>query len=301
MSLLLAFEAVVRNRSVTNAARDLNLTQSTVSRLIKTLEEQLGQELFTRHKGRLVPTDAALSYQHDLSHALDMIQRSSISLASNLKGGTLSLAVLPTFGTRWLAPRLPRFLDANPGIAINFATRYERFSFQVEAFDAVIHHGDPNWPELRYLKLFDERLTACASPKFLEQYAISSPGDVARLPLLQLPTRRSAWSAWFFAHGHRMETSINGMLMDQFSMMIQAAISGLGVALLPSYLANTEISEGRLLPILQPLVKGPGAYWLAWPEDKHGLKPLAAFRKWLLDEIVSEASLSGPEFPDAAV
>lgn len=287
MSLLLAFEAVVKNHSVTTAARDLNLTQSTVSRLIKTLEEQLGQELFIRRKGRLLPTDAALAYQRDLSHALDMVQRASLQLATNLLGGTLSLAVLPTFGTRWLAPRLPKFLNANPSISINFTTRYERFSFQVESFDAVIHYGDPDWPDVRYLKLFDERLTACASAEFLRRNPIARPEDLTRLPLLQLATRGSAWPTWFAAHGCHVRGATNGMLMDQFSMMIQAAISGLGIALLPSYLADVEIAEQRLMPIFTPDVAGPGAYWLGWPADKHHLKPLATFRDWLSIEAVS--------------
>lgn len=284
MSLMLAFEATVRNRSATDAAHELNLTQSTISRLLKALENQIGQELFIRQKRRLIPTDAALSYQRDLSHALDMIQRSSMSLVSNPHGGTLSLAVLPTFGTRWLAPRLPEFLNAHPGISINLATRFERFSFQVESFDAVIHFGEPDWPGLNYLKLFDERLTACASPEFLARHPVATPQDVADLPLLQLETRGTAWEAWFSEQGLQPQRVTTGMLLDQFSMMIQAAISGLGVALLPSYLADTEIAEQRLRPVLAPGVRGPGSYWLAWPEDRPANRPLAAFCEWILHE-----------------
>lgn len=284
MSLLLAFEAAVRNRSVTDAASELSLTQSTISRLLKKLEEQLGQALFIRQNGRLTPTDAALSYKRDLSHALDMIQRSSMSLVSNPHGGTLTIAVLPTFGTRWLAPRLPAFLDAHPEISFNLATRFERFSFQADSFDAVIHFGAADWPNLRNLKLFDETLTACASPDFLARHPVGSATDVATLPLLQLETRRSAWAAWFAAQGFAPHQPPRGMLLDQFSMMIQAAISGLGIALLPTYLANIEIGTRRLVPILTPSVPGPGAYWLAWPEDKHHSAPLQAFRKWIATE-----------------
>jgi LysR family glycine cleavage system transcriptional activator len=130
------------------------------------------------------------------------------------------------------------------------------------------------------MKLFDEHLTACASPDFMRCHPIESTADLANLPLLQLETRPTAWSAWFEGQG-ATPLAKTGMLMDQFSMMIQAAISGLGIALLPDYLAWAEIAEGRLLPVLQPSVPGAGSYWLAWPEAKDRYGPLRAFRNWM--------------------
>ena len=280
LSLLLAFEAVARHRSVTEAAKELHLTQSAVSRLIKTLEAQLGVELFIRQRKKLTPTAAALAYQADLTRALDMIQRASMSLIANPEGGALSLAALPTFATRWLGPRLGRFLESHPGVSVSLATRIKRFSFETELFDAVIYFGEPDWPGVNHLKLFDERLTACASPAFLARNPVRSATDLAPLPLLQLETRATGWDDWFQAQ-NAAPTGAGGMLMDQFSMMIQAAISGLGVALLPDYLARHEIEEGRLAPILRPAVPGAGAYWLAWPEQKDGYAPLTTFRAWL--------------------
>lgn len=280
VSLLLAFEAVLRHESVTAAARELSLTQSTVSRLIQTLEEQLGQTLFLRQRKRLIPTDAARTYGRDISRALDMIQQASTALVVNPDGGALSLAILPTFGTRWLAPRLGRFLEATPGISVNLATRVKRFGFEAELFDAVIFFGQPDWPGARHLKLFDETLTACASAAFLQRHPVRSAADMMTLPLLQLETRLDAWEAWFRGQGAAAPRA-SGMLVDQFSMMIQAAISGLGIALLPDYLARTEIAEGRLAPILRQAVPGTGAYWLAWPAEKQTYRPLTAFRDWI--------------------
>ncbi|MDO5604051.1 MAG: LysR family transcriptional regulator [Paracoccus sp. (in: a-proteobacteria)] len=281
MSLLLAFEAVMRNRTVSDAARELSLTQSTVSRLIRTLEERLGQELFSRQKKRLIPTDAALAYQRELGRALDIIQRASMAVTANPDGGSLSLAVLPTFGTRWLAPRLPQFLSENPGITVNLSTRFERFDTLAESFDAVILYGQPDWPNMGRLKLFDERLTACAAPDFLDRHPVRGTQDLIGLTLLQLESRPSEWAAWFAANGHPGPAPRAGMLMDQFAMMVQAAIAGLGVALLPDYLARIEIAEGRLCAVLRRAQPGPGAYWLAWPEDKAESRPLIAFRDWI--------------------
>ena len=280
LSQLLAFEAVFRNQSVTLAAREMNLTQSTVSRLVQNLEEQLGLALFVRHRKRLVPTDAAESYFRDVSKGLNIIQRAGMGLVANPAGGALSLAILPTFGTRWLGPRLGPFLQANPGITVNLATRVQRFAFHAEMFDAVIFFGQPDWPEAAHLKLFDEQLTACASPDSLARHPIRDGADMAGKPLLQLETRPTAWAAWFEGQGVAPPAT-TGMLMDQFSMMIQAAIAGLGIALLPDYLARVEIAEGRLLPVLRTEVPGTGSYWLAWPETKDRHAPLRAFRQWL--------------------
>lgn len=288
LSLLLAFDAVMRAGSVTGAAQDLGLTQSTVSRLLQSLEAQLGQPLFVRHKKRLAPTEAAERYFRDISGALDIIQRASMSLVANPDGGTLDLAVLPTFATRWLAPRLPDFLSQNPGISVNLTTRFRTFSFETEPFDAVIFFGRSDWPGAEHLKLFDERLTACASPQFLASHPVSRPEALADSVLLQLETRPGAWSDWFAGQGIAPPEGQHGMMMDQFSMMIQAAISGLGVALLPDYLARIEIAEGRLLPILRTAVPARGAYWLAWPGRKAGLKPLDAFRDWIADRMVAD-------------
>lgn len=292
MSLILAFEAVVRSRSVTEAARELNLTQSTVSRLLRTLEEQLGQELFLRRRRRLIPTEAALAYQADLSRGLDMIQRAGMALIANPDGGTLSLAVLPTFATRWLAPRLPDFLSAHPGVSVNLATRIQRFAFAAETFDAVIFYGQDDWPGARHLKLFDERMTACAAPALLDRHPIRDTDDLAGLTLLQLESRPSAWDAWFAGQGAAPLRRPTGMVVDQFSMMIQAAIAGMGLALLPEYIAQGEIAEGRLRPVLRRGVPGPASYWLAWPEAKDGAKPLGAFRSWIATQ--PEPAHAGP-------
>lgn len=281
LSLLLAFDAVMRSGSVTAAAQDLSLTQSTVSRLVQTLEAQLGQPLFRRHRKRLIPTDAAHRYAREIAAALDIIQRASMSLIANPDGGTLSLAVLPTFGTRWLAPRLPQFLSANPGISVNLATRFARFNFETEPFDAMICYGRDDWPDARHLKLFDERLTACASPDFLQRHPLQRAEDLHDCVLLQLQTRLDAWPAWFAGQDATAPANPQGMLMDQFSMMTQAAISGIGIALLPDYLARIEIAEGRLRPILRQGVAGPGAYWLVWPQSRDDMGTLRAFRGWL--------------------
>ncbi|MCO5070086.1 MAG: LysR family transcriptional regulator [Rhizobiaceae bacterium] len=287
ISLLTAFEAVLRTGSTAAAARELSLSQGAVSRLVQNLEAQLGRNLFERHRRRLVPTEAARAYGRDVGRALDVIQRSSMELVANPGGGGLSLAILPAFGTRWLAPRLGRFAVAHPGITIHLATRIGRFNFATEGFDAAIYFGRDDWQDAGHMKLFDERLTACAAPDLLRSHPVSAVSDMQGLPLLQIETRPSAWPRWFDMQGGTLPAS-SGMLFDQFGPMIQAAISGLGVALLPDYLASAELGEGRLVPLLRPSLEGTGAYWLAWPKTRANHPPLEAFRNWLSGEILLE-------------
>ncbi|MBB3610157.1 LysR family transcriptional regulator [Rhizobium sp. BK602] len=286
ISLLSAFEAVLRTGSTAAAARELDLTQGTVSRLIQTLEQQLGRPLFSRHKQKLIPTEAAQAYGRDISRALDLIQRGSMEFAANPGGGSLSLAILPAFGTRWLAPRLGDFLARHPGITINLATRLKRFNFAAEGFDAAIHFGTDDWRDAGHMKLFEERLTACISPALLAQHPIVRAEDVAGLPLLQLETRLDAWRTWFAAQGLEVP-HVTGMLFDQFATMTQAAIAGLGVALLPDYLAEVELREKRLLPLFGGSVPGPGTYWLVWPNARANYPPLEAFRTWLAVDVLA--------------
>lgn len=280
ISLLSAFEAVLRTGSTSAAARELQLSQSTVSRLIQNLEEQLDKPLFHRERRRLVATAAAVAYGRDVTRALDLLERASMQLVANPEGGTLSIAILPAFGTRWLAPRLGGFLADHPGISVSLATRIRPFNIVTEGFDAAIHFGRDDWPGAGHLKIFDERLTACAAPALLARHPIASVEDLRGQQLFQLETRPNAWPT-FFSGQDAAAVPVRGMLFDQFAPMIQAAIAGLGIALLPDYLAEAEIAEGRLVPILQASVPGTGSYWLAWSLDRAAYPPLDAFRSWL--------------------
>ena len=283
LSLLQAFESVLRTGSTAAAARELDLTQGAVSRLVQNLESQLGQALFIRERRRLIATEAAHAYGRDVTRALNLLARAAMELSANPGGGVLSLAILPAFGTRWLAPRLAGFLSAHPGITINLSTRLKRFNFAAEGFDAAIHFGTHDWRDAGHLELFPEGLIACAAPEFLARHAPKTPEDLLALPLLQIETRPTAWDHWFRTQGI-IGPAPRGMLFDQFAPMTQAAIHGLGVALLPEFLAKPELAEGRLAPIGPTPVAGIGSYWLVWPEARAAYPPLVAFRDWLAQE-----------------
>lgn len=290
MSLLTAFEAVIRTGSAAEAARDLALTQGTVSRLVQSLEAQLGLTLFRRERKRLVPTGAARAYAGEIGPALERVARATAELQSGAGGGNLTLAILPTFGTHWLAPRLPGFLAAHPGITIHLATRLRPFDFDASGIDAAIHFGTETWPRAGYLRLDDERVVPVASPAVAPspEGGVTSVDELLARPLLSLESRPNGWRNWLRGAGHDAPVP-RGMVFDQFGTMMQAAISGLGVALLPDFLAAPALADGRLVALAPPRVTSAAGYFLVWPLARADLAPLAAFRAWLADEVAQAA------------
>ena len=283
LSHLQAFEAAARTGSVTLAARELSLTQSAVSRQIKALEEQLEVELFHRERQTIRLTPGGEAYAREIRDALKKIGTASLNLRANPFGGTLNLAILPTFGTRWLAPRLPSFLAQHPGITLNLMTRLSVFDFALEAMDAAIHFGMGEWRGAETTLLREEYVVPACSPELLARYDFAQPSDLRKAPLLHLTTRPDAWERWLRLHDAPAE-NVQGMLFDQFATVAQVARAGLGVALLPAFLIEEELKTGQLVRALDLPMKSAEAYFLAWPVDRAAHPPLIAFRDWISNE-----------------
>jgi LysR family glycine cleavage system transcriptional activator len=283
MSLLTAFDAAARLESFTLAAEELSISQSAVSRQIRLLEEQIGTQLFVRERQTVRLSDAGAAYAREIGDALQTIGNASLNLRVNPQGGVLNLAILPTLGTRWLAPRLPRFLTQHPGITINLSTRLSAFDFQSDPLDAAIHFGDAPWAGTEGVKLMGEAVSPVCSPDFLAENPVSAPADLLGLPLIHLASRPDQWDEWFTNHG--VETGpLRGMLFDQFATAAQAAASGLGVALLPTFLIDGDMQRGDLVPVFDTPMPGRQFYFLVWPKTRAGHGPLAKFKRWLVDE-----------------
>ena len=280
LSLLSAFEAAARTGSVTAAAKELQLTQSAVSRQIRLLEEQLGADLFLRERQTIRLTLAGESYVREIREALKRISAASLNLRANPEGGSLNLAILPTFGTRWLAPRLSSFLAANPGVTVNLSTRLQPFDFRMETVDAAIHFGMPHWPGAEMTFLMKETVMPVCSPAFHAAHGLGEPAALLSAPLLHMTTRPDAWENWLTAHGVPFE-SVHGMLFDQFSTMGQAAAGGLGVALIPTVLIEAELEAGTLVAA-GTATENAGCYYLASSHERADYRPLAAFREWIV-------------------
>ncbi|PSJ56047.1 LysR family transcriptional regulator [Pseudaminobacter soli (ex Li et al. 2025)] len=287
LPLLAAFESAARTGSVTAAAKELNLTQSAVSRQIRALEEQLDVELFHREKQTIKLTVGGEGYAREIRDALRKISSASLNLRANPFGGTLNLAILPTFGTRWLAPRLSDFLAQNPGITVNLVTKITAFDFRLEPVDAAIHFGRPEWPGGELTLLRHEIVVPACSPALRKQFDFVDPSDLRQAPLLHLASRPDAWERWMVTNGV-MPDAVHGMLFDQFATAAQAAIAGVGVALLPKFLIEEELALGKLVCALDVQMKSAEEYYLVWPSDRTSHPPLLAFKKWILAQTAAD-------------
>lgn len=281
---LICFESSARHESFTKAAEELSLTQSAVCRQIANLEEFLDIQLFRRTRRGVKLTDAGQTYSRRIASRLDAVERDTLSVMGNQGTATLELALVPTFGTQWLLPRLGGFLKQHPQITVNLTNRTRPFLFADTEFDAAIYFGDGEWSGTQTHFLMKESpIPVCSSALIAPQQQLS-PEQIANLPLLQQTTRPYAWRQWFAAVEMRVEHDLNGTRLELFSMLAQAAMHGLGVALIPPFLIRQELADGRLISPCERSFDSTNSYFLVIPERKAESAALLVFRDWLTGE-----------------
>ena len=279
---LICFEAAARHESFTKAAEELSLTQSAICRQISALEEFLGLQLFRRTRRGVKLSEAGTAYARRVAAQLDAVERDTLAMMSQQGAQTIELAVGPSFGTQWLLPRLAEFQQLQPQITVNLSSRTRPFLFADTAFDAAIHFGDGDWSGSQAHFLMRENAQPVCSPALLDGRQQLTASELASLPLLQQSTRPYAWRQWFGQQGLSVAHDLGGPRYELFSMLAQAAGHGMGVALIPPFLIERELAEGRLKVANQQPVPGEKAYYLIVPERKVESAALRAFRDWLL-------------------
>lgn len=287
LAALRTFEAAARHLNFTRAATELSLTPSAVSRQICQMEDYLGVLLFQRVKKQLVLTDAGRIYAREVRAGIEMMQAATINLLANQgNGGMLNLATPPAFCVKWLIPRLDRFSASHPGILVNLSTRAKPFDFDQEHFDAAIHYGSNDWPGVITEKLLGEELIAVCSPSYLAKWpgARTRLADLAHHVLLQQTSRHNNWQEWLEKNHVEEVNPWAGPRFEHVYMVMQAAIAGLGIALLPRLLVLDEIASGRLLTPFESSLVTNDAYCLVYPASKNSDPRLQAFRDWLIKE-----------------
>jgi DNA-binding transcriptional LysR family regulator len=299
---LTAFEAAARHQSYTKAADELAVTQSAVCRQIAGLEDFLGMRLFRRSRRGVALTEAGAAYSRAVATRLNEVERDTLSLmARGADGGTLELAVVPTFGTKWLLPRLPEFMQRHPGVQVNLSSRTVPFLFEGTGLDAAIHAGEGKWPGTEAVFLMPEALVAVCSPRLLARGKTLGKADWRRQRLLQQSTRPDVWRLWFASMGLQVEGDLAGPRMELFSMLTEAAIQGMGIALVPPFLVEAELRQGLLVKASRHVMASDRSYHLIYPEGKAENATLAAFREWVAEQCVgrpgANASVEGVADP----
>ncbi len=288
MSALLAFDAVARTGSFTDAARDLSLTQGAISRQVASMEEQLGARLIDRTARRAALTEAGRAYATRARAALELLGQGALEALGQAPEKGLKLAILPTFGTRWLMPRIPGFVRRHPEVTLQFATRIGQFDLRAEGMDAAIHSGRGDWPGARATLLMHERVVPVGAPALAAQ--LGAGRALSDLPVLALASRPQAWTDWRAQMGLAGSGPAPLMRFEQVATLAQAAAAGMGVALMPAFLIRPELDSGTLTVLGEELPSGFGYYFVE-PEPAPGNPPKRAvsqFRDWLLTEIARD-------------
>lgn len=285
MSLLLAFESSARHESYTRAAAELSLTQSAVSRQVQALEQQLGVTLFRREGRSVVLTDVGRLYQRELSDALGRIRSATLqAIAYQAGGGNLRLATLPTFGSKWLLPRLHEFYAAHPGILVHINSRIEAIDFETSGIDAAIVVAGDDLPGLICHRLHAEELVIVLSPAIAASRDIWRAQDISEQVLLTVANNPTAWGEWFTQHDLPHRNMRLGPSFEVTSHLIQAVRAGIGIGLIPRILVTEELAGKDLVSPAAPFASRR-SYYLTYPPRNEAMPSLRAFRSWLLGAI----------------
>lgn len=284
LTALRCFDAAARHLSFTRAAEELNLTQSAVSKQVGQLEELLQHRLFRRVRQRLQLTPEGALYRSEIHAVLSRISMSTQRVQSYGSGTeVVNLSTLPTFGARWLIPRLNGFRFRHPNILLNIEIRVEPFDLERNQVDLAFFFGHGAWPRAECVKLVDEALVPVCSPALLHPSDRPTPMDLTRFVLLQSTTRPKAWQQWFEAQNLHSPASDLGPRFDNFDMALRAARVGCGIALVPRFLAREELEEGKLTVPCDVELRSQDAYYLAYREHLGEVPKIRAVIDWVLE------------------
>lgn len=285
ISVLRCFEAAAKHQSFTAAAEELGMTQSGVSRQVKELEDQIGAPLFRREGRGIRLTQAGKSLAEGVFSDLSRLRR-TISQAV-AAGGTqelLTIAALPSFATRWLVPRLKHFKQLRPNLDLMVHSRSEPFDLVEEGIDVAIHFGANDWPGAKLSPLCPEDLIVAAAPSLLERSPVEQKSDILKLPLLHMTARSHLWQVFQKSVPGTAAHVQVGSYFDRFSLVIAAAASGMGAAILPTYLIETELASGALVNLASVTDNAEHNYYLATPPGRIS-PPAAEFLTWIRGQV----------------
>jgi DNA-binding transcriptional LysR family regulator len=282
MNALLAFEAAAASGSFTKAASQLALTQSAVSKQVQALERHLGRRLFERRGKAIELTLAGEQLMRQLPAWLGSGERLfGRPGARGAVGGPLKVAVLPTFGTQWLAPRLADFLAQYPRIELTLESRVLPFDFSTTDFDAAIHYGAAEWPGAQLERLFGEVTIAVAAPAVAA--GIRSARDTLRQRWVLQTTRPHAVADFlaFLKSRRPVEPALPALQVEQFATLVSIVRSGVGLGLVPERWVEEEVRQGQLVALLGYAHREAAAYHVAVPVGRSASPACAAFVRWL--------------------
>ncbi|MDH4568852.1 LysR family transcriptional regulator [Pseudomonas sp. BN414] len=283
LSTLKVFESAARLRSFKGAAEELSLTQSAISHQIASLERYLGTPLFRRLPGRVELSEKGELYFPVIQDALDRVALTTDLIRERETLSSLTVQVYVTVAVRWLIPRLQAFKEASPDIAVSLDASLLDWDFNPARADvAIIYTRTPDRPNVTYTLLRRERLVAVCSKEIAK--AITSPEELRHFPFLAITGCGEDSSIWTESIGLPGLVQKSAPHFDSYLLAIEAAINGQGVAVVPEFLVEADLRDGRLAIPVHADVMQPGAWYLAHQQSRGHERPISKFRSWVLSQ-----------------
>ncbi len=284
LNALKAFEAAARHESFTKAASELCVTQGAVSQQVKSLEDLLGFKLFGRESKGLVITAAARDYLEVVRDAFDRIALGTAKITRQHKSAILTVSTSPDFAAKWLVHRLGRFSEQHPEIDLRISASLDHVDFAREDIDMAVRHGQGDWPGLDAVEMCREMLFPVCSPHLLRSKKLPlKVQDLLRYPLLH-HNDRSGWSRWLKGFHLKPLKSMQGLVFNRDSLLIDAAVSGQGIALARTTLCAWDVLQGQLVAPCEHKLALQTSYWIIAPQLTASLPKISKFRHWLITE-----------------
>ena len=284
LNAIKSFEAAARHESFSRAADELFVTHGAVSHQIRALEEELGVKLFIRDGKRVRLTDIGRRYAAQVRHALISLAEATREIRAGDRDRRLVVSMLSSFAARWVTPRIGSFIEANPQWDLELQSTNALTDFARDDVDVAIRFGYGNYPGLHAELLLEEIFFPACSPTFRGGDLPKTPADLANVPLLRSDDEH--WRIWFDAAGlNDWPEPKRGVLYQDSSNLLQAAIDGQGVALTRRSLAMPEVAAGRLVRLFDIDGPSPWQYFFICTPQMLETPRVKAFRNWVFDEV----------------
>lgn len=301
---LRAFEAVARHLSFRAASEELALTQSAVSRQIQSLEDEVGVALFLRHTRSVELTGAGAQLLRGVSPSLERIDGAVRLVRQSAGRKSVAITTWASFASMWLIPRLEDFQRHHPDIDIRIEASESLVDLDTTDVDLALRYTAPERAPAGAERLFGEQLAVVASPWLLKtgpqlkrpedlaQFTLIEAGDVHRSSHLQW----LSWRRWFDHHGQGRLEPRRWLHFNYAQQIVQAALTGQGVAFARMPLVADSLASGDLVELLpETRLDSPLAYWLLVGERNKARPEIQAFCHWLREQAMSTRRAIGEQ------
>lgn len=285
---LVFFEAAARTGSFTQAAQELNVQQPAVSMAIKQLELSLGTMLFRRSHRRITLTNAGSRLFADVTRAFEMLEQSAAAIQQFTSNDHVTLSASSAFNNYWMLPRVRQFQTNHPDIDLRLQSSNREPDLNAETISLAIRLGTGDWTDCDCAFIAEERIYPVAAPRVMAS-AINLRNVATllaqRLIHLEEPIReRPSWQQWFHAMDVQEAPPSGGLRLNDYALVLQAAMAGEGFAFGWHHLVDPLVRQGLLVARPEWSWTTGKGFYLVWPKSRPLIPKAETVRDWILSQ-----------------